>query len=148
MLIVSDVLPAKISGGRVKEEIMKLPAISIDFLEANLESEDEIERAVLVYAFLSSAYLNGDKGIDTDSSYSLFCVVSPGSQITGGKIHQSETRVLPSLLAVPLKFLSDKVGRPPILTYASCVLFNWRVINPEEEISLDNITISGRFLGM
>eukprot|EP01127_Copromyxa_protea_P015875 TRINITY_DN4633_c0_g1_i1.p1 TRINITY_DN4633_c0_g1~~TRINITY_DN4633_c0_g1_i1.p1 ORF type:complete len:494 (+),score=43.27 TRINITY_DN4633_c0_g1_i1:438-1919(+) len=122
-----DVLPAKIAGGRVKDEINKLPNLTVPELSRIIDNEDELERAVLVYSFIAHAYLNGDKG---------------------GKEHQGLTGTLPSHIAVPWKWLSDQVGRPPILTYASCTLYNWKVINPEEEVSLDNITILGRFLGI
>jgi hypothetical protein len=56
------VLPAKISCGRVKEEILRLPHFSAEELEEALQSEDEVERAIFVYSFLAHAYLNGDKG--------------------------------------------------------------------------------------
>jgi len=43
--------------------------------------------------------------------------------------------------------LQKKCGRPPVLSYASYALNNWRRINPELPIELGNIALLQNFHG-
>ncbi len=56
-------------------------------------------------------------------------------------------RSLPARIAVPWVELANRVGRPPILSYASYALDNWRRIDPEGPIALGNIELLQNFLG-
>lgn len=38
--------------------------------------------------------------------------------------------IVPSSVALPWIAVSDKLGIPPVLTYADTVLWNWKLINP------------------
>lgn len=49
------------------------------------------------------------------------------------------SRTLPSSLAVPWMKLSETLGIPPVLTYATTVLWNWSLIDPTLPISSSNI---------
>ena len=50
-------------------------------------------------------------------------------------------------LAVPWYNVSKKLGRPPVLSYASYALFNWHRINLVGPIEMGNIAIHQNFLG-
>ncbi|KAM0756439.1 Indoleamine 2,3-dioxygenase [Meredithblackwellia eburnea MCA 4105] len=52
---------------------------------------------------------------------------------------------LPKGIAVPWVAVSDKLGLPPILTYADTVLWNWRLIDPSLGIRPDNVDIVTTF---
>ncbi len=54
---------------------------------------------------------------------------------------------LPKSIAMPLVQLSQMVNRPPILTYASYVLANWRLQDPQGAITVDNADIIQRYCG-
>ena len=46
---------------------------------------------------------------------------------------------LPAFLAVPLHSINKALGLPPILTYASCVLWNWRRLDVSKPPTIDNL---------
>lgn len=48
--------------------------------------------------------------------------------------------MLPRNIAVPYRQLSDKLGLPPILSYADCVLANWKKKDPNGYVTR-NITL-------
>ncbi len=54
---------------------------------------------------------------------------------------------LPAALAVPWWAVSQRLGRPPIITHGSMVLANWRRLDPHGPITLDNIDTLQLFLG-
>jgi indoleamine 2,3-dioxygenase len=59
--------------------------------------------------------------------------------------HPSDS--LPQQLARPWFEISQRLGRPPVLSYASYALDNWRRLDPSKPISLDNIVLLQNFLG-
>ncbi|MEO8325503.1 MAG: hypothetical protein ABI618_06620, partial [Nitrospirota bacterium] len=54
---------------------------------------------------------------------------------------------LPANLAVPWCEVSRRLGRPPVLSYGSYALDNWRRLDPTRPIELDNIVLLQNFLG-
>ena len=54
---------------------------------------------------------------------------------------------LPSQVAQPWYEISQKLGRPPVLSYASYALDNWRRLDGTKPIQLDNIVLLQNFLG-
>ena len=88
-----------------------------------LSTEGELERAMTMLSFLAHAYVQCGEMTDR----------------------------LPARLAVPWVEVADRLGRPPILSYASYNLNNWRPLNwPQpawHAITLDNIAIVQHFLG-
>ncbi len=54
---------------------------------------------------------------------------------------------LPAQLAQPWYEVAQRLGRPPVLSYASYALNNWRKLDPTEPIQLDNIVLLQNFLG-
>jgi len=60
---------------------------------------------------------------------------------------QRPTDRIPASLAVPWHHVMKKLGRPPVLSYASYALDNWRRLDPTRPIELGNITLLQNFLG-
>ncbi len=54
---------------------------------------------------------------------------------------------LPVSLALPWHTVAQQLGRPPVLSYASYALHNWRRLDPQNPIELDNIVLLQNFLG-
>jgi indoleamine 2,3-dioxygenase len=54
---------------------------------------------------------------------------------------------LPPQLAQPWHQIAQRLGRPPVLSYASYALDNWRRLDPAKPIRLDNIVLLQNFLG-
>ena len=54
---------------------------------------------------------------------------------------------LPSHLAQPWYAIAKMLGRPPVLSYASYALDNWRRLDQTKPIQLDNIVLLQNFLG-
>jgi indoleamine 2,3-dioxygenase len=54
---------------------------------------------------------------------------------------------LPPALARPWYEVARQLGRPPVLSYASYALHNWRRLDPQKPIELGNIVLQQNFLG-
>lgn len=54
---------------------------------------------------------------------------------------------LPAAIAVPWIELAEALGRPPVLSYASYALDNWRRIDPDGPLEAENVAIVQNFLG-
>lgn len=54
---------------------------------------------------------------------------------------------LPSQLTRPWYEIAEKLGRPPVLSYASYALDNWRRLDQTKPVQLDNIVLLQNFLG-
>ncbi len=54
---------------------------------------------------------------------------------------------IPARVAVPWYEMAKRLGRPPVLSYASYALYNWRRIDPRGPIALGNIALIQNFLG-
>jgi indoleamine 2,3-dioxygenase len=54
---------------------------------------------------------------------------------------------IPAGIAVPWYQISQRLGRPPVLSYASYALDNWRRLDPRGPIAVGNIVLLQNFLG-
>lgn len=115
---VADNLPSLILTKRIRNVIDKLPLLTIDNLN---NDEREYRRAYQVLGFLGHAYIWGtDMPIDK----------------------------LPLQIAEPWIAVADKLGLPPVGTYASLCLWNYKQIIPSDDIlDLDNLTCINTFTG-
>ena len=59
---------------------------------------------------------------------------------------QVEPRI-PANIAVPWHQVAERLGRLPVLSYASHVLSNWRRLDPSRGVQLGNISRLANFLG-
>jgi len=114
-------LPKTLLTGRVRQNIDSLNknALSVDLVIKN-NNIREIKLAMSHLSFIAHAYIWGAK---------------------------NPSKVLPEVIARPWVQLSNILGRPPILSYASYCLDNWYRINPKENISLENVGLLNNFLG-
>ncbi|XP_051831524.1 indoleamine 2,3-dioxygenase 1-like [Antechinus flavipes] len=69
--------------------------------------------------------------------------------ITMGYVWQDKNtkEVLPRNIAVPFWNLSEKLGLPPIMVYADCVLANWKKKDPLGSMTYDNMDTLFAFPG-
>ncbi len=81
--------------------------------------DQDVERLFLLFSYFASSYVH-----------------SPGLPPTDR---------LPAAIAVPLVELARRLKRPPILSYASYCLHNWRRLDPDGAIALGNIALLQNF---
>ena len=100
----------------------------IEYEVLNLETEknisnlsiDELERAMLLYSYIGHGYIWGGTSIE---------------------------KVIPKNISKTWYKISQKLDRPPILSYASYALNNWKLQDVNKPFDLENIRILQNFLG-
>jgi len=85
----------------------------------HLRGMQEYERAMVLLSFLGHAYVWG---------------------------YEEPAPAIPAVLAIPWHYVATELGRPPVMSYDSYALQNWRRINPSGPISLGNIALIQNFL--
>lgn len=85
-----------------------------------LRGEAELERAMLLLSYFGHAYVWGEPAAPAH---------------------------LPAAIARPWFEIGRRLGRPPVLSYASYALHNWRRMDPQAPIALGNIVLLQNFLG-
>ena len=83
-------------------------------------NEAELNRAMLLLSYFGHAYVWGNP---------------------------PPPKSLPASVAVPWYEVAKRLGRPPVLSYASYALYNWRRIDSTGPIALGNIALLQNFLG-
>lgn len=116
---LADQLPKLLVCGKVRATVDAMPAISRERLDAITERR-ELERAMLAFSYIGHAY------------------------VWGG---ERPPKSLPAQLAVPWCHIALKLQRPPVLSYASYALHNWKRIDKNAPIALGNIALIQNFLG-
>ena len=137
-ILESGFLPNKISTllsnefDDVEHIAKNLPKIlannQIEYEVFNLETEkdisnlsiDELERAMLLYSYIGHGYIWGGTSIE---------------------------KVIPKNISKTWYKISQKLDRPPILSYASYALNNWKLQDVNKPFDLENIRILQNFLG-
>lgn len=97
--------------------LSRLPVIHIE--QNDLLDERELQRALLVLAVLSHAFVWGEQTIST---------------------------YIPSCLAIPWVELTKRACRPPVLTHSLIALTNWKRFDITKPIELGNIAMLNCFL--
>src|SRR5438067_4081858 len=85
-----------------------------------LKTAAEIERAMMLLSYIGHAYVWGDA---------------------------KAAERIPATLAVPWHSIATKLDRPPVLSYPSYALHNWRRLDPSRGIELGNICLLQNFWG-
>lgn len=119
---VSVMLPFLVEERRFREEVVaQLRPVSHHFDDNFLDTAppEYLERLMLLYSYLASAYVYAR--------------------------HEIPATRIPQEIAVPLVKIAKKVGRHPILSYASYCLTNWRRLNPMGQVELGNIELLQNF---
>ncbi|MDX2164446.1 MAG: hypothetical protein SFW07_03400 [Gammaproteobacteria bacterium] len=86
----------------------------------HLKNTRQVERAMQILSYVGHAYVWGDRPV---------------------------VQILPAVLAQPWYEVSQKLNRPPVLSYASYALHNWKKIDKTGEVELGNIALIQNFLG-
>lgn len=110
-------LPKLLAAGRVGSTLDRLP-----ILDPTELAGPEINRATLLLSFLGHAYVWE-------------------TWREGGRTH------VPPGVAVPWYQVAARLGRPPVLSYASYALDNWRRLDSAGPIELGNVVLLQNFLG-
>ena len=118
---IASELPKLLLTNKVQSKINSLSknSFSVNYLIKNKKVR-EINLAMAQLSFIGHAY------------------------IWGGSKPQN---ILPEVISSPWVKLSQYLGRPPILSYASYCLDNWYKIDEAEPISLNNVALINNFLG-
>ncbi|MGH7963296.1 MAG: hypothetical protein ACRERD_15985 [Candidatus Binatia bacterium] len=86
---------------------------------SSLHEPAQLERAMVLLSYFGHAYVWGSK--------------QPAIRIPAG-------------VAVPWYAVAHRLGRPPVLSYASYALHNWRRLDPTGPLALGNIVLLQNFL--
>ena len=118
---IAQQLPKLLLTGSLRDNInsLKNNDLSIKTLIKKGNSR-ELKLAMMQLSFISHAYIWGA---------------------------EMPSKVLPEVISKPWVQLSNILGRPPILSYASYCLDNWYRLNVKKDISLENIGLLTNFLG-
>lgn len=120
---VANNLPSLLLSKKIRSVVDRLPVLKVK--QELLEDEGQLRRAYSVLCFITNAYIWGfDEPCDT----------------------------LPDCIAKPLLIISEKLGLPPLATYASLVLWNYKPIVEDPELvdnimDLSNLTTINTFTG-
>ena len=95
---VAEGLSQLLKKKQLRNAVDELPVL--EFSENTLHSNEEWRRALVILSGIFQGYLwqEGEAGVPTK---------------------------VPTKLAVPFNALSSRIGVKPVITYASCVLYNW-----------------------
>lgn len=107
-----------LADGTIREAIEALPFIEPERFAPMPDAQQE--RYFQVYSYLASAYIHAPNTHKLD--------------------------IIPLQVAIPLVGLAKIVKRPPILAYALYTLANWRKIDPNGAIEVENLELLYQFL--
>jgi len=110
-------LPKLLLENNFRHHLDTLPGFHTELLT----NQQQLERAMLILSYLGHAYVwcDADKPATT----------------------------LSASIAIPWSEVADNLQRPPVLSYFSYALYNWRRIDQKQPIALGNIVLLQNFLG-
>lgn len=109
-------LPKILVAGKARKLLASMPVMPVADLE---HSERSLKRAMMILSYFGHAYVWGED--------------PPADR-------------LPASIAVPWYEAAKRLGRPPVLSYASYALDNWKRIEPDGAIDVDNLGLLQNFL--
>ena len=118
---ISEQLPRLVKTGEIRPVLSELDIHDVSVLE-DCSALRVVERAFQIYSHFANAYVWCDEGNPTDH--------------------------IPEGVAIPLVQLANIVERPPILPYATTSLCNFKRINPDGEIRVDNLQCIQKIVGI
>jgi len=117
---MSDALPALIGEGQLRSQLDQLPVVAMSPAITGGDGR-VLERLFQIYTHAANAYVWCDQ-------------TAPAQAIPAG-------------VAVPLVELARALGRPPILAYAATSLANFERIDPDGDLSVDNLRCIQELIG-
>lgn len=115
-------LPDLLAEGAFREAIADFPQVDLSVLADESTDRRLLERAHMLYGYFASAYFH--------------------------QVDSPPVSRLPAVLAVPLVTISDTMERLPYLAYSGMVLNNWRRIDPDGDITPENLDVQVSFTGL
>jgi indoleamine 2,3-dioxygenase len=109
-------LPKILVAGKMREILASMPVLPVKDLE---DDERSLRRAMMILSYFGHAYVWGE--------------ANPADR-------------LPASIAVPWYEAAKRLGRPPVLSYASYALDNWKRIDAAGSLDVDNIGLLQNFL--
>jgi indoleamine 2,3-dioxygenase len=103
-------LPELNSNGQIRQIIDEMDVLSVDEL-----SDSEIKCAYVYLSLMTNSY--------------VWCIIN----------EDKSKFILPKSVAIPIHQVCNKIGIRPILTHAAVDLYNWKLIDPNGKITVDNI---------
>jgi indoleamine 2,3-dioxygenase len=112
----ASLVPVLVGEGRLRATLAGLPCLDL----ARLETDRQLQRAMLILSVLGNAYVWADRAPAT---------------------------LLPAGIAVPWCAVARRLGRPPIVAHASMVLSNWRLVDKNAPLTPENLSALLLFSG-
>lgn len=143
---------------RWREAIRAMPVINLS--GAQLDHIRTARRACVVLAFLSHLYMHAQPDVgqyEADSAKAAEIAKASMPRISWMNLWGSSDIVtaaeargdyvgrLPPSLAIPFVAVSERLGLPPVLTYATTVLWNWTLEDPSAGMFASNMRIKETF---
>ncbi|KAF9584393.1 hypothetical protein BGW38_006628 [Lunasporangiospora selenospora] len=82
--------------------------------------------------------------LEQKRAYSLLSIMAH-SYVWGSGLDIAQS--IPEQLAIPWQAVADIIDIPPVLTYASSNVWNWKLIDPNGPHSLENLTVLANMTG-
>ena len=114
---VGDNLTKLVLTPHIRPVIDALPPFPVDLLK----DERELERAMTLMSYLANLY-----------------IWAPDQPVA---------EAIPRQLARAWYEVSQRLGRPPVLNYASQSIYNWRRLDTTQPVTVDNIVMLHNFVG-
>ncbi|KAI8903197.1 Indoleamine 2,3-dioxygenase [Gorgonomyces haynaldii] len=115
---IVDQIPQLFLTGTLRTELQELPLLQVQETDTK-----ELKRLFVVYTLLTHAYL------------------------IGVPYHDKQQEIVPKSLAVPYYTLGKLLGVKPVISYTAIGLWNWRLVNNQKPVELDNMAIINCFSG-
>lgn len=155
-------MPLRLAGqlGTPKEQearawraaVRGAPIVHVDVFDNDIRL---LRRANVVLSFLAHMYIHSQPDIgqfnkegvtaDRQSSWWSFWPNKIDNQRRADEFSGKFVSSVPAPISVPLRESSNALGLPPVLTYASTVLWNWGLIDPEMGMVPENMRILETF---
>ena len=117
-------LPKLLVTDQTRQRVKSMPELDPTPLNSDADRERKLDRAMLLLSYIGHAYVWGEGADEVNAAQSI-----------------------PANLARPWHAVSEMLGRPPILSYASYALHNWYRPDPDRKIEVGNIALLQNFWG-
>lgn len=105
----------------------------LDEIANNLPELNKNKKIIEIVSEISCPYTKLKDQDEIERLYSVMCLICHSYLVNSGK------HILPRNLAMPWHYSAQVLGINPILTHAAVDLYNWKLINPNGDIELDNL---------